>query len=450
MILRQLNTGVLHWDYSVLGRFITFPELDYDEAPASIHVNLTKIRDLGQKWQSSALVDMAESLSQNSANVNAGNLIGNRMFYANDYMVHRGATYVTTLKMFSQRTKNAECINNQNPFGFHLSDGTLYTYNRGSEYRDVFSSWDWSRIPGTTATASSRLACDQSGFLGVPSFIGGASDGEIGVAVMKYTNPSTRQLRWQKTWFFLQEDIQVVMIANITVTSGGDRAVFSVLDQKRRKGPIFVNGAQADLTATYTSPHSLWHWDVGYTFKTSSAFDLSVRIGPRTGSWSSIGTSTLPPTTVDFFAAWLNHRTLSTPVSYTVFPGTDVQTFTSKSQSTQIQEVRNDARVSAVYSPKHSTIMVTFWDLGGGSATFNPQSTAQLTISSNANIVIIYRLDSGKVIIADPSQKLATVHIVLTLGATGAAPPHWTGRTMQNTVTLPQGGVGGKSVVWTF
>jgi len=54
------------------------------------------------------------------------------MFYANDYMVgdqgsqchhsgfltwfqiHRGSGYVSTLKMYSTRTKNTECLNSQN------------------------------------------------------------------------------------------------------------------------------------------------------------------------------------------------------------------------------------------------------------------------------------------------------------------------------------------------
>ena len=63
--------------------------------------------------------------------------------------------------MFSSRTLNSECLNDQNvcafflslvilradttcqPFGFHLSDGTLYTYVEGDEYEDIAAMWDW-------------------------------------------------------------------------------------------------------------------------------------------------------------------------------------------------------------------------------------------------------------------------------------------------------------------
>jgi hypothetical protein len=78
------------------------------------------------------LISFATSLSEKTTSANAGNLIGNRMFYASDYMVcvfhamkvlemltslckvHRGSNYVSTLKMYSNRTKNAECTNSQN------------------------------------------------------------------------------------------------------------------------------------------------------------------------------------------------------------------------------------------------------------------------------------------------------------------------------------------------
>ncbi len=29
------------------------------------------------------------------------------------------------------------------PYGFHLSDGTLYTYIDGTQYEDIAGAWDW-------------------------------------------------------------------------------------------------------------------------------------------------------------------------------------------------------------------------------------------------------------------------------------------------------------------
>lgn len=56
-------------------------------ATGSIKINLTEVLELGDLWGSQPLVKFSHSLSEGSSNVNAGNLVGNRMFYANDYMV---------------------------------------------------------------------------------------------------------------------------------------------------------------------------------------------------------------------------------------------------------------------------------------------------------------------------------------------------------------------------
>lgn len=45
------------------------------------------VAELGEKWNSDVLVNFARSLSSNTTNANAGGLLGNRMFYDNDYMV---------------------------------------------------------------------------------------------------------------------------------------------------------------------------------------------------------------------------------------------------------------------------------------------------------------------------------------------------------------------------
>jgi hypothetical protein len=77
----------------------------------------------------------ANSLSKNTTDANAGELRGSRMFFDADYMVGsvsmrknfrfltssskvtRGSGYVTTLKMYSNRTKNTECTNSENVRG---------------------------------------------------------------------------------------------------------------------------------------------------------------------------------------------------------------------------------------------------------------------------------------------------------------------------------------------
>jgi Polysaccharide lyase family 8, super-sandwich domain len=104
--------------------------------------------------------------------------------------VTRGRSYVSTLKMYSSRTRNTECTNSQNPVGFHLADGTTYTYLTGDEYEDISAAWDWNAIPGTTVDyGATPLACSTTNQVGVESFVGGVSTGVLGAAVMVCGNP---------------------------------------------------------------------------------------------------------------------------------------------------------------------------------------------------------------------------------------------------------------------
>lgn len=56
-------------------------------ATHNININLAKVLELGKLWSSASLIDFANSLTPTTPNANAGNLVGNRMFYAEDYMV---------------------------------------------------------------------------------------------------------------------------------------------------------------------------------------------------------------------------------------------------------------------------------------------------------------------------------------------------------------------------
>ncbi|KAG6906113.1 hypothetical protein DXG01_015861 [Tephrocybe rancida] len=463
MIFRNVLTGVLHWDFvsislalvffdrlahrrqqSVLGRIIGLP-VSLNQPTANLRMNLTQIQVLGQKWNSPAISQIFDNLALNTTDANAGALEGNRMFYANDYMVQRGKGYVTTLRMYSTRTQNTECTISQNPFGFHLADGTLYTYLQGNEYEDIFASWDWNLIPGITVDYNATpLTCDTVRKTGTQSFVGGASDGSIGVAAMHYQTPTTKTLSWRKTWFFLEDDVQFVMVAKLTSTTSAP--VFTVLDQRRHSGDVFMNGVAAS-SGNFTSVDSLWHGGVGYSFDASNTNALSLQLGERTGSWQAIGTSPQPPTTVDLFAAWLNHTDLTASVSYAIYPATTLTSFQQKTQASNIEVIRNDGSISALLDIAHHTAMLVYWDDAGGSVDL-PSTTgiASMTITSTGNAAVIAHTDTWVVTVSDPTQTLTTLTLNFTFGA-GPIPPDWVmSRSKVWTLNLPTGGFAGSSV----
>ena len=420
---------------------ISFPVAD-NQPTASISTNLTQVQQLGNSWNSATLKAFASSLSAPPSNANAGSLTGNRMFYANDYMVHRGSSYVTTLRMFSTRTLSTECRNSQNPYGFHLSDGAAYTYLRGNEYEDIAAAWDWNLIPGiTTDYGNTPLSCTTTGIsnYGLEKYVGGVSNGTVGIAAMRYTNPLSKSLHFQKTWFFLDNDVQFVMLNNIS--SGSSAPVRTVLDQKRHNGPVYINGTDQSAILTdangsavaFARGQTLWHSGVGYALDgTMSSTTLNVRTANQTGQWSMIGISTQPPTTVDLFAAYLQHNTLGA-ISYSVFPGTtSYQAFATKRSQRNLQTASNTNLITALFDANYNKAYAVFWGQSGGSVSFSPG----FSIASTTEVAVMYNRATGYLTVSDPSQTISSVTITVSAGKTSKSV----------SFTVPQGGLAGSSL----
>jgi len=85
---RFLAMPVVDSQYVLTSCFTAFKSLIFIRASASINVNLTQVAELGRLWSSPTLTNFASKLSGGFAgHANAGNLVGNRMFYTSDYMV---------------------------------------------------------------------------------------------------------------------------------------------------------------------------------------------------------------------------------------------------------------------------------------------------------------------------------------------------------------------------
>ncbi|KAI0778155.1 polysaccharide lyase family 8 protein [Trametes elegans] len=445
MVYRNVLTDVLHWDFGVLGRFLTDPVID-NHASSSIKTNLTQLQVLGQEWGSDIITDVFNNLSLNTTTANSGDLVGNRVFYANDYAVQRGPGYVTALRMYSKRTQNTECTDEANNFGFHLADGAVYTHLNGDEYEDIVAAWDWNLIPGITVDyGGTALTCSTTRHTGTQPFVGGASDGRVGAVGMRYETPTSKNLNWRKTWFFIENDIQVVMVARIT--SSTSAPVLSVLDQRKHAGEVFVNGV-ATAGGNFSSASTLWHGGVGYVFNTTDPVTLAVSVANRTGSWSAIGASSQPPVTVDMFTAYLSHDDISSAISYLVFPATTPDSFRQKLAAADLITIRNDGSISALLDVAHKTVFLVFWDNNGGSVTI-PATTAggaTIKVQSTGSSNVIVRMDTWAVTVADPTQLLATLTLTFTLGS-GSAPSGWgSSKTKSVQFALPSGGVAGQSV----
>ena len=71
----------------VCPKFGNDPPDTFLRATGSLNLNLSEVLQLGELWNSSILVQVYNSLIEPTKDANAGNLVGNRNFYNNDYMV---------------------------------------------------------------------------------------------------------------------------------------------------------------------------------------------------------------------------------------------------------------------------------------------------------------------------------------------------------------------------
>lgn len=264
---------------------------------------------------------------------------------------------------------------------------------------------------------------------------------------MRYTNPYTGTLSWQKHWFFFEDDVQHVLVSNLR--SNSSAAVYSVLDQRRHDQDIFVDGRYINRTSNFTDATSFWHGSAGYSIHPSSGISgLSVEVGNKTGDWSTIGISRQPPETVDMFTAYLTHSPSLMPISYTAFPAASVVDFALKRRDTKIRTIRSDEHITAVFDDVHQTVMVVFWDAGGGSldVTRSVLWDSRLTMTSSGNAAVIYQLNKGTVTVSDPTQSLTHLQIKLETGL-GRRPLHWGwGFSHELMFDLPTDGLAGNSV----
>lgn len=345
----------------------------------------------------------------------------------------------------------------------------VFNYVSGTEYEDVAGAWDWNLIPGiTTAYNATALSCEQTEWNGTDPFVGGASNGKIGVSAMKWQHPiQADTLAYQKAWFFFEGGVHHVLVPGVQSSAGAP--VYSVLDQKRHNATeIYVDGqvlGNNSLSGSYSKASSLWYGGVGYTFDTSAtgrgAVNVTLKTGLQTGDWSEIGTSAAGNTTVDMFSAWIQHNSsaLQDPVSYSVYPGTNSYAeFADRAKNRTITVLRNDMAASAVLDAESQTFMAVFW--GAGNVTIptgllaGDGSNSTFVVASNFPVTLLLDMVTGIGAVADPSQTLGNV--TLTVGIPPAGPQlNESGGSEELqmgsvTVGLPQGAEAGRSIEVDF
>lgn len=380
-------------------------------------------------------------------------LVGNKGFWASDYMVHRRNKFVLATKMISPRSSNSELVNGANPYAYHQGQGSMYTYVTGTEYINVTAAWDWNLIPGTTALLNMPdVKTTPVKQFGPNPFVGVVSDGKAGISVEDFTDPVTKSLSFRKARFYFDDAI-VVAVSNIT--SNASAPTVTVLENRNvASGGIVLDGEKDDA-GSKKKAFSMYYGGNGY-LAYEKPFELTLFEGDRTGNWSEISTSAVGVVTTKLFSAFHTHSGDS--MTYAVFPAISKPNLAREAKSPTYQTTMERGVTAAAGKNK---LGVVFWpgsddaitidlkDIGWakkGSVTVRSSQPAAYLLSSSCK--------GGKglrvtVNVADPTQKLQTVefgmevegHKVKDVSGKGEAED-----AVKWTIELPTGGMAGSTV----
>jgi chondroitin AC lyase len=355
-------------------------------------------------------------VARNVANA-PNDLVGERVFWRSDYVVHRRPNFAATLKLSSRRVVGAESLNSENLLGYHLADGALYLYRRGDEYEDIFPLWDWQKLPGVT---NALLAGGPPAFReirGQRDFAGGVTNGEDGCAALDFERDGVSA---KKAWFF---DREVIVCLGADIAGQPGQRVITTVNQCLAKGDVVIEPAGGGHAAVVTGggvfpaldyvEHDGWR----YAFPTHGSASVEDRV--QTGNWKRVFSNPdTPPEEVKsrLFTLWIDHDLSAGPQSY-------AYVITAAGRSAQVR-FANNGRQQWVRFPE-GACGVVFWTAGAIEIDGTRIAVDQPCL--------LWRPKAGdRFWVADPTQKLQRLNLTVN----GVA----------HAVVLPQAGDAGRSV----
>ncbi len=352
---------------------------------------------------------------------------GNRHFWRSDVMVHRPGRFYASVRMHSTRTLATEVrVNRENLKGYHLADGVCFLMQRGDEYHGIQPVWDWRKLPGATCrdTVEPLPYGSDVSLLGTTAFVGGVSDGQVGVAAMDYDKDGVRA---HKAWFFLA-DGWVALGAGIHSTT--DDPVTTSINQclLRSEPHLLREGEVAPLAEPRLCSDDLcgvFHDGVGYYLLAPQL--TVVQAVPQNGTWTSIEEAS-PNTgvvTQDVFSLWIEHgprtsecapsedATSEGAYAYRVVPGLDDENFAAYPEASPVSVLSNSDRVQAVQASGGTLVQAVFYEVER--LVVDDDLDSSLVIEPDAPCLVMLRRakDGLALSVADPTQTLAVLSICL-------------------------------------
>lgn len=313
-------------------------------------------RNLPREDEMRALLEMRGE----NGDVGAG---GHKYFWNSDYQVYNDRNYMASVRAASTRTKNSEALNGENIWGHYLGAGATMYYVSGDEYFDILPLWDWNKIPGTTAVQGYLPYGDDRTYsrMGKTSFVGGVSDGAVGMSCLKYRDNGVRA---KKAWFMTADS---VMCLGTDISAGKKGDLYTTLNQNLLRGDIVysINGAVTQTAEMQQTASFDWIYNNGIGYITDAP--LTVSAGERTGDWKTVSErvdSKMHTDTV--FELGISHgeKPDGARYEYFVMMNTTPEKLRRYRETPAVTVLSNTSECQAVYDAKSGNVMAVFWNAG--------------------------------------------------------------------------------------
>jgi chondroitin AC lyase len=379
-----------------------------------------------------------------------------KFFWQTEHFVVQRPNYYTTVRMFSTRNRNMEVpYNGPGKPTHHRADGTNYIQLDGDEYHNIWPVYDWQKISGTTIMQKPELPPpDQIQKDGLTHFVGAVTDGLYGAVAFDFRSPHDLTAA-KKSWFFFDQEYACL---GTDIKVDQRLPVVTTVNQVLMKSAVAINqnGEVRQLERGSRQLDNIkWvHQDrIGYVFPEPTTVNISNQT--ETGRWSDItDQKNISDELVseEVFTLWFDHgsRPNNASYKYIVVPDVDEEEIEETSNTNRgIEILSNTAELQAVRSDKMGIFQMAFYKSGA------LDITDDLNLQVDSQGMIMLHLDGGrieKMTIADPSRRLARMHVTVTGVYDSEGDDHATNHNEETNSTsfvidLPQGVYAGKSVV---
>jgi len=379
--------------------------------------------------------------------------LGNKHYWRSDAMVHREAGWYASVRFHSTRVYATETrTNRENLKGYHLADGTYFLLRRGDEYHEIQPVWNYRRLPGLTCrdTRAPLPYGDRAPRAGNTEFVGGASDGLYGVAVMDYDKEGVKA---KKAYFFGRDGFACLGAGIEAARPSGVverlERVLTTLNQCRLRGDVTALGRDGDLrevpaggAETSAEVVAIHHDDVAYVLWGTPSVGIQAR--QQSGSWREVeAAASDEPVPQEVFTCWVDHGVAPSGASYAyrVVPSVRRRELRAVAGDESVQILANTPGLQSVHDRDAALVQAVFHAPGELAV---PEG---VTLHVDRPCVLMWRQvgAASLLTVADPTQAQPQVIARLSrpYAGRGAA---ITAAGTQVVVDLPRGDYAGQSV----